>query len=160
MKDEIRTLKAEIEADLESIAEIYAALDRHSNRLDTEEGRIATAYYLHNLYNAFENIFRRVAKTFGNAITDESGWHADLLRRMRLDIPGVRPHLIGATAYDCLDELRRFRHIFRSAYQLELDADRLALVLKKARALREIYRAEMEPFLLFLDGLLSADSLQ
>lgn len=76
---------------------------------------------------------------------------------MRLEIPGVRPRLISATAYDCLDELRRFRHIFRSAYRLELDADRLALVLRKARTLREIYRAEMERFLSFLDGLLSAD---
>jgi len=97
-----------------------------------------------------------VAQTFGNAIGEDSGWHADLLRRMRLDIPGVRPHLISETAYDCLDELRRFRHIFRSAYRLELDADRLALVLKKAQALREIYRAEMAQFLSFLDGLLSS----
>jgi len=50
----------------------------------------------------------------------------------------------------------RFRHIFRSAYRLELDTDRLALVLKKAQALREIYRAEMAQFLSFLDGLLSS----
>lgn len=156
MNGEIRMLKAEIEADLESIAEIYTALDRHRSKLDTEEGRIAAAYYLHNLYNAFENIFRRVAKTFGNEIGEDSGWHADQLRRMRLDIPGVRPHLIDAPAYDCLDELRRFRHIFRSAYRLELDADRLALVLKKAQALREIYRTEMAAFLSFLDGLLSS----
>jgi hypothetical protein len=156
MNGEIRALQAEIEADLEAIAEIYAALDRYGDRLDTEEGRIAAAYYLHNLYNAFENIFRRVAATFGNRVTSESGWHADLLRRMRLDIPGVRPHLISAAAYDYLDELRRFRHIFRSAYRLELDADRLILVLKKAQALREIYRAEIAQFLSFLDELLSA----
>ncbi|MBC7225960.1 MAG: hypothetical protein H5T61_01825 [Thermoflexales bacterium] len=159
MNGELRTLKAEIEADLEAIAEIYAALDRYSNRLDTEAGQIAAAYYLHNLYNAFENIFRRIAKTFGNAIADESGRYADLLRRMRLEIPGVRPRLVSATAYDGLDELRRFRHIFRSAYRVELDADRLALVLRKAQTLREIYRAEMEQFLSFLDGLLSADRL-
>lgn len=158
--NEIRTLKAEIEADLEAIAEIYSALDRYSGQLDAEAERIAAAYYLHNLYNAFENIFRRVAKTFGNAVSDEPGWHISLLQRMRLDIPGVRPHLIGPAAYDVLDELRRFRHIFRSAYRLELDADRLALVLRKAQALREIYRAEIGQFLSFLDGLLSADESQ
>jgi hypothetical protein len=39
--------------------------------------------------------------------------------------------------------------------KLEIDADRLSLV-KKAQALREIYRAEMAQFLSFLDGLLSS----
>lgn len=159
MNAEIRTLKAEIEADLEAIAEIYAALDRYSGQLDTEAGRIAAAYYLHNLYSAFENIFRRVARAFGNAVSDEPGWHVGLLQRMRLDIPGVRPRLIGAAAYDALDELRRFRHIFRSAYRLELDADRLALVLKKAQVLRQIYPEEMKAFLTYLDGLLAEEPL-
>lgn len=98
MNGAIRTLKAEILADLEAIAEIYRALDRYRDRLDTEEGRIVTAYYLHNLYNVFENIFRRIAKAFGHAISDEAGWHTDLLRRMRLEIPGVRPQLISETA--------------------------------------------------------------
>ncbi|MCS7282412.1 MAG: hypothetical protein RMK65_09365 [Anaerolineae bacterium] len=159
MNAEIRVLKAEIEADLEAIGEIYAALDRYSSQLDTEAGRIAVAYYLHNLYNAFENIFRRVARAFGNTLSDEPGWHIGLLQRMRLDIPGVRPRLISPATYDCLDELRRFRHIFRSAYRLELDADRLALVLRKAQALREIYRAELGDFLAFLDGLIAERSL-
>lgn len=59
-------------------------------------------------------------------------------------------------AYDALDELRRFRHLFRSAYRLHLDADRLALVHRKARVLDQIYRADVERFLAFLDSLLKA----
>ncbi len=51
------------------------------------------------------------------------------------------------------DELRRFRHLFRSAYRLRIDADRLALVHKKAKALQKVYPADLEHFLTFLDTL-------
>ncbi len=155
MSEAFRTLKAEIESDLGTIADIYLALDRYAGRLDSEEGKIVTAYYLHNLYNAFENIFRRVASAFGNEISEKSGWHADLLRRMGLEIPGIRPALISEASYDCLDELCRFRHIFRSAYRLELDPDRLALVYKKAQTLRHLYMEEMNRFLRFLESLIA-----
>jgi hypothetical protein len=38
-----------------------------------------------------------------------------------------------------MDELRRFRHLFRHAYGIELDPLRLQLVLAKATVLRAIY---------------------
>jgi len=119
-----------------------------------EEQLIVVAYYLHNLYCAFESILQRIAEVFGNHISDRAGWHADLLRRMTLDIEGLRPRLLSDEVYDNLDELRRFRHLFRSAYRLRLDAERLALVYRKARALEQIYQTDIEHFLTFLDSLL------
>jgi hypothetical protein len=150
----IRTLKADIAADSEAIADIYAAMARYETVPTGEEQLIALAYYLHNLYCAFESIFRRVAEVFGNQMSDRAGWHADLLRRMTLDIEGIRPRLLSDETYKNLDELRRFRHLFRSAYRLHLDADRLALVHKKARALKQVYRDDLERFLAFLESLL------
>jgi len=154
MDAQIRTLKANIQADLRAIADIYAALCRYDTLTADEEQRIAVAYYLHNLYCAFESIFQRIAEVFGNQISDRAGWHADLLRRMTLDIEGLRPRLLGDIAYDALDELRRFRHLFRSAYRLRLDTERLALVLKKAQVLEQVYVTDLERFLTFLDDLL------
>jgi hypothetical protein len=153
MDAQIRTLKADIRADLEAIADIYAALNRH-NTPTGEEQLIVVAYYLHNLYCAFESILQRIAEVFGNHISDRAGWPADLLRRMTLDIEGLRPRLLSDEVYDNLDELRRFRHLFRSAYRLRLDAERLALVYRKARALEQIYQTDIEHFLTFLDSLL------
>lgn len=72
---------------------------------------------------------------------------------MTLDIEGIRPRLLSDQAYDCLDELRRFRHLFRSAYRMRLDAERLALVYRKAQALEHVYQADIERFLAFLDTL-------
>lgn len=158
MNVQIRTLKADLGADLQAISEIYASLDTYPEDLTTQEQGIVVAYYLHNLYCAFERMFQRVAEVFENAVADRTGWHAELLRRMTLDIEGVRPPLIRAATWDSLDELRRFRHLFRSAYRLQLDPERLALVRRKAQVLEDLYRADLDRFLRFLDGLTEADA--
>ena len=98
MRLEVQTLKAEIRADLQAIEEIFAELDRLPLELSDGDQRIILSYYLHNLYTAFESIFQRIARLFGNGLSDQSGWHADLLRRMSLDIEGVRPRVISRDA--------------------------------------------------------------
>lgn len=157
MNTQIQILKADIAADLVAIAEIYQALKYSGTEFHAESQRIVTAYYLHNLYCAFESIFQRIATVFGNHISEQSGWHADLLRRMTLDIEGLRPRVLSRPAYDALDELRRFRHVFRSAYRLHLDAERLELVYRKAQALDSLYPVDLGHFLAFLDDLTRAD---
>ena len=79
MKEKLLVLRAEIQADLQAIEEIYAALDRKWSELDGEDERIVVAYYLHNLYSAFESIFQRIAEVFGNHVSERAGWHANLL---------------------------------------------------------------------------------
>jgi len=157
MNAQVRTLKADIAADLQAIAEIYAALNSYPDKLTDRDQIIAVAYYLHNLYSAFESIFQRIVVVFENQVSDRAAWHAELLRRMTLDIEGIRPHLVGPATFDGLDELRRFRHLFRGAYRLRLDPARLALVRSKARALESVYQADMECFLDFLDSLQVAE---
>ena len=156
MKPEIQTLRAEIAADLDAIAEIYVALEHPNLELADEDQRIIVAYHLHNLYSAFESIFQRIARLFGNRLDDQAGWHADLLARMRLDVEGLRPRVISGATYDCLDELRRFRHLFRSGYRLHLDPERLAVVRNKARRLEGLYRADLDRFMAFLAELAQA----
>jgi hypothetical protein len=140
---------------LQAIAEIYAALARHRMDLSDEDEAIVVAYYLHNLYCAFESIFQRIAEVFGNQVSERSGWHAALLRRMTLDIHDLRPRVIRDSTHDCLDELRRFRHLFRGGYRLHLDLERLALVRARAARLQDLYRADIGQFMAFLDDLLS-----
>ncbi len=153
MREKLLALKADINADLRAIDRIYAELDRQGDAIANDEQAIVIGYYLHNLYNAFESIFQRVAETFENDITNSSRWHALLLRRMTLDIEDIRPRLLSDEAYQCLDELRRFRHLFRSMYTSDLDVERMRLVLQKARRLEILYHAEIERFLGYLDEL-------
>jgi hypothetical protein len=118
-----------------------------------EDTLIVIAYHLHNLYNAFENIFQNIAAVFENSVDDVDRWHAQLLERMRLDTMPLRPAVIDDAAYDALDELRRFRHLFRHSYGVELDSQRLRLVMDKALVLKTVYAEQMEQFIEFLRGL-------
>lgn len=155
MNEQHLTLAHRIAADLAILDELWsrlAAVEPPSERT-AEETLIAIAYRLHNLYTAAENIFQNIAKVFGNQIEDRSAWHAELLERMRLDLMPLRPAVIDDSAYDKLHELRRFRHLFRAAYGIELDPERMELVLRKALALREIFPRQIEEFLLFLRAL-------
>jgi hypothetical protein len=153
MREKILALKADIGADLQAIEQIYTMLARQGDVSANGEQAIIVGYYLHNLYNAFESIFQRVAETFENDIADRSQWHALLLKRMTLDIEGIRPRLLSDEAYQCLDELRRFRHVFRSMYTASLDVERLRLVWNRARQLEALYHADIDRFLTYLDKL-------
>lgn len=157
MSEQIQILKAEIAADLQAIETIYAALDRLGHQLASEEQFIALAYFLHNLYGAFEHIFHQITRVFGDPIvSDRSRWPAEVLQlqQMTLAIEGLRPRVISDLAYDCLDEMRRFRHRFRCFYRTPLERENLKLVSARANELRTIYRAEIDQFVVFLDSLL------
>lgn len=154
MNAKISTLKANIVTEQQVINKIYANLHRYPDTPNTESDVIAVAYFLHNLYSAFESIFQRVASAFENQINDQAGWHAELLQRMTLEIEGIRPAAIGANTHKHLDELRRFRHMFRSAYRIDLDAERLALARKAAQLLELMYPADLSRFITFLDKLM------
>ncbi len=154
MNDKALVLINSIRRDLETIEAIYKELEGHSLTAKTKQDtQIVVGYYLHNLYNAFENIFQNIAALFENSVDEVGRWHAQLLERMRLDVMPLRPAVIDDNAYDALDELRRFRHLFRHAYGLKLDPLRLQLVLHKAQVLKGVYAAQLEQFIHFLQGL-------
>jgi len=145
-------LERRIRKDLELLERLWQELetvDLAAPEIDEKE-IVFVGYRLHNLYSAAENIFRNIAATFGNHVDTASGWHADLLDRMRLDLTPLRPAVIDDDAFGPLDELRRFRHLFRGAYGIDLDAERMALVLRKALALRRLLPPQMAGFLSFL----------
>lgn len=151
MIEKILVLERDLQRDLELLDGLWRRLETASPTADvTEEQLIAIGYRLHNLYGACENIFRNIAVAFENTLDDRSAWHAQLLHRMRLDLRPLRPAVIDDTAFAKLDELRRFRHLFRAAYGAELDPDRLAFVLHQALDLRDIFTDQIAGFLDFL----------
>ena len=154
MNEKILILINSIRRDMEAIAAIYEELERHPLEPNADKDTaIVVGYHLHNLYNAFENIFQNIASVFENSVEDMGRWHAQLLERMQLDVMPLRPAVIDKNAYDALDELRRFRHVFRHAYMIQLDEARLRLVLDKAIRLKAIYIHQLEEFSNFLQSL-------
>jgi hypothetical protein len=66
--------------------------------------------------------------------------------------------VIGHELYESLDELRRFRHLFRNAYVLNFDLDRLSIVLKHAHRLERLYQRDIGQFIEFLDTLVETSA--
>ncbi len=153
MRERVLALRADIIGDLRSIEQIFDRLGHHQDTVADDEQAIIVGYYLHTLYNAFESIFQQVAEAFENDIADRSQWHALLLKRMALDIEGIRPRLLSDESYKFLNEMRQFRHLFRSMYSSDLDIERVNLVLNRARRLETCYPPDIERFLAYLDDL-------
>jgi hypothetical protein len=125
-------LRAEALADCEIIAD---ATRLAGERLgyDSPAGLEGCAFQLARLYNAAEQFGMRIAKAFENNIDDERGWHMELLRRLSLTIPGIRPAFLDTALLADLNELRSFRHVVRHAYDLQLQKAKLLPLLEAAR---------------------------
>lgn len=153
MVEQIRLLQAEIKDSQASIEAVYKQIDELGARATGSNQDIIIGYYLHILYGLFENVFEQIAETFGNHVTDKSQWHAQLVKRMTLNVMPTRPPVISKEAYRHLNELRGFRHLFRNAYLLQFDPDRLNIVLQHALQLKSIYPTDFNTFLDFLEQL-------
>ena len=72
---------------------------------------------------------------------------------IQAELEGVRPALLSSAAIEALDELRRFRHLFRHLHQSELSPAGVALAFGQARRLEKLCVDEPGAFLSFLEGL-------
>jgi hypothetical protein len=141
----LRTLHEEMRNDCRMVSDAFQKALARFDRGD-EVGYESCAHQLSRCYNAFEQAGLRVAKAFENNIDDEKGWHSALLARLTLAIPGVRPALIPESLKMPLSDLRGFRHVMVHAYDLRLDPEKLALLLKYARQVAEEFPALIEKF--------------
>lgn len=145
----LKMLGAEVKAQLARIRQIYVELEDRAGQMRPEAPAPieSSAYQLHNLYSAVEDLFKIVAGTFENSVTDLSQWHTELLRRMTLEIPGVRPALLSQETADLLNELRAFRHFFRHAYGQSLDLARVEQNIRIARQVEPLLARDIGQFL-------------
>jgi hypothetical protein len=125
---------------------------------DTREKTSHLGYLLHNLYCALEDLLQEVARTFENRLEDPARYHQELLKRLHLEVPGIRPRLLRTPSYHLLNELRGFRHIFRHAYDYELDEVRLRQLKEKLLAGWTAVQNDLETFKVFLQEALEIKS--
>lgn len=91
----------------------------------------AVGSVLHDFYVATENIFETVAREIDEKLPAGDQWHRELLLRMILDIPEVRPPVLSRETAGKLDEYRAFRHVFRNVYGFNLSSERMVDLLNK-----------------------------
>lgn len=123
------TLAAVIRNDLSAIDNMADRLQAIGRTMDPDSFTelAAAAYLLHNIYNALENSFEQVSRSFENHVKDLAQWHKELLGKMFLEIPGIRPAVVPKELHGTLNDLRGFRHVFRHSYDFEIDPKKLQL---------------------------------
>lgn len=105
----------------------------------TSDSVLIPVQILESAYTAIETLFVRISQAFENHLTADR-WHADLLDKMVLEFPGVRPRVIAAETQARLRELMRFRHFTRYYFELDFDwrkIDLLVLLFREAVPLLE-----------------------
>lgn len=85
----------------------------------------AAAFEINRIYNVLKKAFERLCETFENHLEKTGRYHDTLIERVTLDLKGIRPAFLPADAVRDVRELKGFRHLFRHAYDLDLDPVRI-----------------------------------
>jgi hypothetical protein len=151
-------------ADENSIAVFLAEFDYQVNEIDRIYEIIQTrmpldaknptpdelvesiGYWLHNIYCAYEDLFKIVCSFWENNISSASGYSISLLKRMVFGREGVRPALLSDDSFRVLDELRAFRHVFRHAYSHGLDQELIVVLVNKMKSSRSTIETDLANF--------------
>ncbi len=137
MNPQLRMLRLEVRNDVEAcLARIdeLAAVPWSPTSVDPNV-HARVAMILHHAYGAFEAALARIARTLGTEPTG-ANWHRALLETMAMDVPGVRPAVLSNSLLPGLRDLLSFRHFFRHAYSVTLDAGRLTTLRQRALDVR------------------------
>ena len=141
---------AEFDFQVRQIYSIYGSLKTKAVTIEkqraTSEAVESAGYWMHNLYCAFEDLFKLVAGFWENNLSANGEYHIHLLKRMLVEIEGVRPALLSNAAYKYLNELRGFRHVFRHAYSYGLDNERVSALLRKILDQKNTVISDLQTF--------------
>lgn len=144
MKAAIQRLRAEIQNDRNA----WSARANELEQLDLSPGDAGSlaqaAVALHHGYGAIESALERVARSVEGGLPTGRDWHVALLESMALDIEGVRPRVLSQESLRLLRGLLAFRHFFRHAYAVSLEAPRLDALRADMLALRQPLERDLD----------------
>lgn len=112
---------------------------------------------LQSFYTGLERFFEIIARNIGQSLPAGETWHRDLLYQMSEDREGERPAVIGSDCAASLDEFRRFRHLVRNVYTMNLVPERMANLLGALPDLWATAQAELLAFADFVEELSHMD---
>ena len=149
-KETVVLFLSDFDQQVEEIRKIYTFLEEKSAKARppvSSELVESIGYWLHNLYSAYEDLFRLIAAFWENSLESSSTYHIELLRRMCLEIPGVRPAALSSEiSFQRLDEMRAFRHVFRHAYSYGLDEERVFFLLRRVLETKDTILGDISSF--------------
>lgn len=164
-----QALKTRINVETRNLTKIEARLQRYLRLLDevkTKGGKeslieeadvgVLIGAVLDDWYHAAEGIFKMIAAEIDGGIPSGESWHKQLVIQVSQEIPGVRPPVVTERTASGLDELRKFRHVFRNVYGFSLETVKVRKLAKKLPGLSEAFKDEIDRFCRKMNALFSA----
>lgn len=139
---------ADLQVVLEKCARAWELAQQEPNEQDLFVDSVALN--LHNIYSGLESLFELIARHVDGNMPGGSDWHRQLLVQMQTDVPEVRPAVISPASRELLDEYRRFRHLVRNVYTVNLHPDRMGKLVRQLNVLWSCIKPELEAFAQFL----------
>ena len=121
----LQRLRAEVQSDLAAFRSRINELELARPEASDAGACALTAVALHHAYGSIESALARIARHVEGEEPSGSHWPQELLEAAALDIPEVRAALLSRESLVSLRALLGFRHFFRHAYAVTLDARRL-----------------------------------
>jgi len=115
-----RLLALELENELQALAQLVDELAGNLKKNKTTYSHLEIAGFAHwldNFYTGIEDIMLRIASHMERTVPSGEAWHKDLLNRMGMRVPSIRPPVFSRESIERLDEYRRFRHRARHIYR-------------------------------------------
>ncbi len=159
MNDRFDEIPARMAQTLQLMAEMGKRLDAFESDIipllgKTADSVLIPVQILENAYTACETLFLRISQAFENHL-DSRRWHADLLEKMTLEVPSIRPRVISALTYQKLAELMRFRHFKRYYFELDFDWRKTEFLIALFKEAMPLLKTDLDRFAWAL-GLASA----
>lgn len=135
---------------LKKIEQFYREYNKKSDfkKYDIEKA-IIVSEIMTNYYTCLETIFLRISQHFENKL-DGRKWHQDLLRKMALDISGIRIRVVSEQTYFELLEFLKFRHFKRYYFDFNYDWEKIGFLRKKFHRLFKLIRVDLKEFISFI----------
>lgn len=134
----IKYLIESIQQEISSIDELCSQIDLLINKAEQadEESKIfykrTAGSILHDFYTGIEKIFREIAIKIDEGLPKGDNWHIELLKSMATPNE-KRDAVISQELMEKLKQYLGFRHLFRNIYGMELEWDKLKILLTKIR---------------------------
>ncbi|MCI0496635.1 hypothetical protein L0Z72_16655 [candidate division KSB1 bacterium] len=155
MKNDYLVLKSEINAELEKIQKVTNEIESLYKKIKDKTPSLvelsAMATFLHNFYSGIENIMKRIATSLDNDVPSGTNWHTDLLKRMSIDIAGIRENVFSEDTVNELIDYLSFRHMFVHSYGFELKWSKMLLLVESIKKVFVKVKQDIENFLIYLD---------
>ena len=144
--------------DLDRVVQRAAMAWAQASRMSDADAYLdSAALNLHGFYSGLERVFELIVRHVDRTALSGETWHRNLLNQVSQDLVDIRPAVISSDSALALDAFRRFRHLVRNVYTMNLVPERMSGLMTTLPDLWPALRAELLAFADFLEVLAQAD---